>query len=464
MQAKEPASLAWREEHAELQPTSTRLYDLSSRRFRDPLGDLPIGVDMTSSTIVIDSVAAMASQQELMVPFMEVSDTFIPRETPLPPASAASPSHPSGRQRLLWTLLAGWCLGVTLWVAAGATVVLCRSYESPPYLIPYYLRDVRSRFLHYASVRKRKGGPMYMTAEDFVLALLASPEKVLPNPAIVQDLNRLFESMDANGDGCISFPEFCLLMSLLTSDECEMETLFRIMNNNHSGTLSLEEFANVLRGATKDEAVVRSLLKPSTRRNGIVRTLFGDEAAPRECSFGELKAIIHSVRTEVWKAEFRQYDVEQHNRITAEEFAALIARQVLGSHLPYYLVGNIRRLTGSGKVVTLDMWLGMNEVMLHAEQLAANVEMFSGSGMSVTRRDFRRLMHMAGVPALPQATIDIVFAVFDKNGDGSMEIDEFLSIMRKKVRYHYSVPPRERKSLPRRFLECSSEALADVGR
>ncbi|GET86006.1 hypothetical protein, conserved [Leishmania tarentolae] len=385
-------------------------------------------------------------------------------DAPILPALMAPSSYSGGRQHFVWALLAGWCVGVALCVSAGVSVALCRSYDTPTYLIPYYLRDVRSRFLHYASVRKHKGGPMYMTAEDFVLALLASPEKALPNPNIVQDLQRLFESMDANGDGYISFPEFRFLMSLLTSDLREVEALFRIVGTDESGTLSLEEFANVLRGATKDEAVVRSFLKPSTRRNGVVRALFGDDAAPRRCSFSELEAVIHRMRVEIWKAEFHQYDVEKHNRITAEAFAALIARQVLGSHLPYYLVDNIRRLHGSGDVVTLDMWLGLNEVMLYAEQLAVNVELFMGSGLSVTQRDFCRLLSMAGVPALPPATTDIIMAVFDKNGDGSVEMDEFLSIMRKKVKYHYSAPPRERTSLPRRFLKCFSDVLADVGR
>lgn len=368
------------------------------------------------------------------------------------------------RRRHVWAVLVGCCVGAALCAAAGATTaVLCRPYDTPPYLIPYYLRDVHSRFQHYASVRKRKGGPVYMTAEDFVLALLASPERVLRNPDTVKELHRLFEAMDANGDCYISFPEFRFLMSLLTSDPREVAALFHIVDMDESGTLSLEEFANVLRGATKDEAVVRSLLKPSTRRNGVVRALFGDEDAPRRCSFEELEAVILSIRTEVWKAEFRQFDTEERDCITADAFAALIARQVLGSHLPYYLVGNIRRLHGSDSMVTLDMWLGFNEVMLRADELAANVEMFSSSGMSVTKRDFRRLMAMAGAPALPQATIDVVFAVFDKNGDGSMEMDEFLFVMRKKIRYHFSVPVHQRKSLPRRFLDCSSAALDELG-
>lgn len=347
-------------------------------------------------------------------------------------------------------------------VLVGAGVAFCRPYDTPPYLIPYYLRDVRSRFQHYASVRKRKGGPLYMTVEDFVLALLASPEKALPDRAIVADLQRLFESMDANGDGYISFPEFRFLMSLLTSDPQEVATLFRIVDVDGVGAVALEDFANVLRGVTKDEAVVRSLLKPSTRRNGVVRALFGDSANPRKCSFEELDNVIHNIRTEVWKAEFRQYDVEKSDRVTAEEFAELIAHQVLGSHLPYYLVNNIRKMRGTGDVVTLDMWLGLNEVMLHAGELSTNVEMLSSSGMAITKPDFRRLMRIAEMPTLPQETVDLVFAVFDKNNDGTMEMDEFLFIMRKKVSYHYSAPPRDRKTLPQRFLECAGAALTEA--
>ncbi|KPI88459.1 hypothetical protein ABL78_2421 [Leptomonas seymouri] len=367
-----------------------------------------------------------------------------------------------GTQRNGWAVAYGWCVGVVLCVLGGTGVAFCRPFDTPSYLIPYYLRDVRSRFQHYASVRKRRGGPMYMTAEDFVLALLASPEKELADPSIVADLRHLFESMDANGDGYISFPEFRFLMSLLTSDTKEIAALFRIMDVDGTGTLALEDFANVLRGVTKDEAVVRSLLKPSTRRGGVVRALFGDEASPRKCSFDELAAIIYNIRTEVWKAEFRQYDVDKSGSITAEEFAELIAKQMLGSHLPYYLVSNIRKMHGTGDVVTLDMWLGLNEVTLHADELSTNIEMFSSSGLTISKSDFRRLMRIAEMPALPKETIDLVFAVFDKNNDGTMEIDEFLFVMQKKVNYHYSAPPRNRKSLPRRFIECTGSALNDL--
>lgn len=358
----------------------------------------------------------------------------------------------------------GWAAGLTLATGclAAATVVWCRPYDTPPYLIPYYLRDVRSRFLHYASVRKRSGGPQYMTVEDFVLALIASPQKELPHPSIVADLQHLFQTMDANGDGFISFPEFRFLMSLLISRPRDIEVLFQMADTDQNGRVSLDQFATVLRGITKDEAAVRSLLKPSTRRNGIIVALFGTEEEPRLCSFAELEARVHEIRTEVWKAEFRQYDVERHDCITAEEFAELIANQVLGAHLPSYLLGNIRKMHGSGDVVTMDMWVGLNEMMLHSEEVSSTVEMYLSSGLPLTRHCFGRLITAAGLSSLPAATIDLIFSVFDKNGDGTMEMDEFLFIMQKKVTYHYSVPPRERKSLPSRFFECSRAALSDM--
>lgn len=400
-----------------------------------------------SSTVRPSSSFALHGKQQQQQQHMWLHDSLL-RWCP-------SPRH----RRAGWSLVCGWCAGILLCVLAGAGVVLCRPYDTPPYLIPYYLRDVRSRFLHYASVRKRKGGPMYMTVEDFVLALLASSQRELPDPAIVADLQKLFDSMDANGDGYISFPEFRFLMSLLTSDPQEMATLFRIADVDGDGALPLEDFANVLRGVTKDEAAVRSLLKPSTRRNGVVHALFGDEASPRKCSLDELAAVIHNIRIEVWKAEFRQYDVKKKGCIAAEEFAELIAQQVLGSHLPYYLVSNIRKLRGTGDVVTLDMWLGLNEVMLHADELSTNIEMLASSGLPITKSDFRRLMRTAELPELPKETVDLIFVVFDKNNDGTMEMEEFLFIMRKKVRYHYSVAPRERKTLSRRFFECAGAAL-----
>jgi hypothetical protein len=67
-------------------------------------------------------------------------------------------------------------VGAFAGITFSAVTVACKPKDTPDYLLPYYLRDCRSRFIHYASVKGDKGR-RYMTPEDFLLALLASPKK-----------------------------------------------------------------------------------------------------------------------------------------------------------------------------------------------------------------------------------------------------------------------------------------------
>ncbi|CCW72109.1 unnamed protein product [Phytomonas sp. Hart1] len=339
----------------------------------------------------------------------------------------------------------------------GNAVVWCRSYETPIYLIPYYLRDVHTRFHHYASVRKRKDGPLYMTADDFVMALLGASGKEESKKLSASGLHDLFTSIDSDCDGCIGFHEFRFIFSLLTSRPQDMRQLFRIVDKEGQGSLSSDQFANVLRGLTKDEAVVRSVLSPTSRRGGLVRKLFGENAKPRRCSFQEINNIAHAIRVEVWKAEFQQFDVNHRGFITAEEFATLLVRHVLGSHLPLYLVESIRKQKGGTTNVSLDAWLGIHEVLQADENLGETLELHCASGLPVTRAAFSRILRVADTP-LSEDVLNLVFYIFDKNNDGAIEMDEFLYIMKQKIGYHYRTTPRHVKGLAERFVQCIKEA------
>lgn len=391
------------------------------------------------------------------------------------PTSALSlSSSRAHRQQRWWREWVGFLIGLTMGTAAigAGSVALCRSLDTPPYLIPYYLRDVRSRFNHYASVKKRRGGPSYMNVEDFVLALLASPDKTLKHPSVANDLETLFNSFDTNGDGYISFPEFSFLLALLASRQEDVRALFSVVDEENLSSITLEQFANVLRGLTNDETAARALLR--RKRSGILVKLFGDEEHPRRCSYEELSAVITQVRTEVWKAEFHLHSPGATNTISAEVFSELLAKHMLGVHLPYYIVENIRKLRreaeegasganahGNRLDISLDDWVQFHRLMLNDERLVEAVELYCASGLPLTRQSFKRVLCAAGTP-LPDVTVDVVFCVFDKDGDGTIAVDEFMQLMSNKSRYHYRSEPRVKKSLPARFYECTAAAMADL--
>lgn len=143
----------------------------------------------------------------------------------------------------------------------------CKPYTAAPprYLIPYYLRDVRTHFRHYASVRK--GKQLYMTVEDLVAALLAIPPSTAstgassPRPVVTPPLRALFDLTDANQDGLVSFSEFRVLSALMQLQTRELSMLFRLADKDKVGALTVPQLALLLYTSTGDEALYHSLVK-----------------------------------------------------------------------------------------------------------------------------------------------------------------------------------------------------------
>lgn len=339
-------------------------------------------------------------------------------------------------------------------LTAPSMIVFCRPLDTPDYLLPYYLRNNKSRFAHYASIRK-KNGNRYMTAEDFVCALLASKETTLEDPQAAEDLAALFAATDANGDGKLSFGEFNFLMTLLTTKPKDFEVAFVMFDEENKSSLSLSQFTRAITVLSDDDGKsMRSLAG-----GGILTKLFGPNGQ-RSCSYKEFKQVVEQIQLEVWKAEFLQFDRKRRGHITAEQFGQLIASQMVGSHLPFFIVENLRRLKGGeAGTVPFSSWVAFHKIMSNADDIGEAIELYTASGAPLKKGDFVRAMTAKGLPALSDAEVNLVYALFDKNGDGSLEYDEFISIMKEKVSYHAREREREKVNLLSRSINCLAEAV-----
>lgn len=337
---------------------------------------------------------------------------------------------------------------------AFATTVWCRPLDTPDYLLPYFLRDNKARFSHYASIRK-KNGNRFMTAEDFVCALLATKDTKLEDPDAAKDLAELFAATDANGDGKLSFSEFSFLMMLLTTKPRDFELSFKVLDEEGKGSLTLNQFLNVVSVLSDDDGNAAKKLAGG----GILKKLFGTTGL-RRCTYSEFISVVEQLQLEVWKAEFLQFDKKRRGYISAEQFGQLIASQMLGSHLPFYLVENLRKLKGAENgVVPFSSWVAFHKIMTWADEIGEVIQLFTSSGLPLRKKDFQHAITAKGLPQLSQSEIHLVYCLFDRDGDGSLQYDEFFSIMKNKMQFHIKERTREKEPFFTRLSTCAAEAL-----
>jgi Ca2+-binding EF-hand superfamily protein len=451
-----------------------------------------------------------------------------------------------------------------------ATLALCagKAPDTPSFLVPYYLRDTRSRYTYYAKSRdanKRKR----MSPADFLSAMLALPDplRVGSDGPVADDgdgknetsgervasalahFARFFNWADADGDGSISYREFAFLANILAVSLNDYRGLFRMFDADDKGGLTLPEFREMLK-AIGDER-----MRPRTR-SGVVRAMFLPEEHARflagaerplvravECvepapgaagkpgatnaggapaaatvtvtrmqadkvpvtavvTFERFAAVVAQLERLIAEAEFRLRAATDH-AATKEQFGAMILSSIHGRHLPYFLVDNLRRLAASAPpgqsealaaatatavaaaanpsaaarqsaadaaaaalgagAVTLDTYLLFSEMIRRAGDVASALQLFAAAGYTIRAADLKRALDRTVVLSRPVTLeeAELFVLMFDANADGSLHVDEFVSILRARASYAgVLASKKEFESLFVRLAKCTSAEVS----
>eukprot|EP00756_Hemistasia_phaeocysticola_P056732 Hpha_TRINITY_DN3322_c0_g1::TRINITY_DN3322_c0_g1_i1::g.172219::m.172219 len=369
-----------------------------------------------------------------------------------------------GRFRLVVCAAAG---------AAGGMIggaVSAKSKDTPGYLVPHYLTTLRSRYNHYATNDEQ--GRRAMSAEDFLRSVSCAKRRSAPVPSTAaEDLRGLFRMITCSdegresqeGEGKLGFGEYALLMTFLTTPRIHFERAFGIFDSTETGAIGRDEFREVVSSLCHDRSAHRRI----ALEGSVSRMLFGSHGKQR-VSFDDFWRFVSDVRASVWRAEFLQYDPEGTGEITPAQFAKLLLSPVVGSHLPFFLVKNIRKMEQMQSTVSMASWERFNILMLDADRLSECIRTFTASGLLMSRSDFTRAVKFVQPkgpegqklvsPAL-QRDIELLYALFDR-GEGHLDHEELLAFAQARTTLNVAAA-KEEEPIPigRLVIKCLGEAI-----
>ena len=351
-------------------------------------------------------------------------------------------------------------------IADNGHVTFCKPADTPDYLMPHYLRNNRARFTHYASIKGEDG--IFMTPSDFVAAVLALPDDKIDETSLAaatSSLTELFKATDENSDGKLSYNEFAFLMILLITPKDDWEMLFTMYDEEGKGGLNLRQFRNMMRSR---DGIAQ---KPCTN-NGMVKRMFAAEADGNDnetrrniLTYSHFSTLRDELAREVQRAQFFRFDTEQTGAVSKESFARLITDSILGRHLPFFLADNIRQLGkaggASGSAVTLDTWYAFCDMFQRSDAVTEAILMITASESTLSKEGLKRALASAGLPRpFRDDEVQLIFDIFDRNKDGTLEYDEFIGVIQAKMTFNITAtPPEGRMDFFSRALYCTKQAI-----
>jgi len=223
----------------------------------------------------------------------------------------------------------------------------------------------------------------------------------------VQDVQNAFRQFDRNGDGAIDKAE---LTSALKSTggnftQQEIDTIFSAADSDGNGEIDYEEFIALMCPSASD---IVEKFRAKYKNVSDVKAAFkrfdrnGDGALEKAELTAALKSSGESYSDVEVNAIFSLGDVDGDGEITLEEFIALMSPSASSV---------VQRLRNSFKNLN-DVKAAFKKIDTDNDGLLSKKEMLASSGSKYDAEE-----------------VDAIFALGDVNGDGSIDMGEFISIM-----------------------------------
>uniref|UniRef100_K3X0V2 EF-hand domain-containing protein n=1 Tax=Globisporangium ultimum (strain ATCC 200006 / CBS 805.95 / DAOM BR144) TaxID=431595 RepID=K3X0V2_GLOUD len=220
-----------------------------------------------------------------------------------------------------------------------------------------------------------------------------------------------FDLVDADGDGLISYAEYMFFNTLLAIPEHQFELAFKMFDSDGNGRLDHREFKQIID--------LMRLRTPAGRQD---RSLKEEDAPIFKHLFGEL-------------ATYAFYDLDGNKDLSPREFGMFLVSHVNQKEIGKW-VKRVEMLRDMKGHISEQEFMNFTELLEHLDELEVAIDLIMQEH-GLNKEQFQRATKAAlrgrqNEELVTPLQIDVLFALFDLDGDGHLSPKEFIEVMQKR--------------------------------
>ncbi|KAM6916397.1 calcium uptake protein 1, mitochondrial isoform 1-T1 [Xenentodon cancila] len=328
-----------------------------------------------------------------------------------------------------------------------------RAYSTPDKIFRY--------FATLKVISEHGDAEVYMTPQDFIRSITPN-EKQPENLGLDQFIVKRYDGKDfwqkiaqerekfADEDsifytlgecGLISFSDYIFLTTVLSTPQRNFEIAFKMFDLNGDGEVDLEEFEQVqsiIRSQTsmgmrhRDRSTTGNTLKTAGCSSALTTYFFGEDLKGK-LTIGSFLEFQRKLQHDVLKLEFERNDPVD-GRITERQFGGmLLAYSGVQSRKLKLMQKGLKKMFKDAQGITFEEVENFFTFLKNVNDVDTALSFYHMAGASIDKATMKQVARTVAKVELSDHVCDVVFALFDCDGNGELSNKEFIAIMKQRL-------------------------------
>lgn len=328
-----------------------------------------------------------------------------------------------------------------------------RAYSTPDKIFRY--------FATLKVIGEHGDAEVYMTPQDFIRSITPN-EKQPESLGLDQFVVKRFDGKDfwqkiaqerekfADEDsifytlgecGLISFSDYIFLTTVLSTPQRNFEIAFKMFDLNGDGEVDLEEFEQVqsiIRSQTsmgmrhRDRSTTGNTLKTGGCSSALTTYFFGEDLKGK-LTIGSFLEFQRKLQHDVLKLEFDRND-PVNGRITERQFGGmLLAYSGVQSRKLKLMQKGLKKMFKDAQGITFEEVENFFTFLKNVNDVDTALSFYHMAGASIDKVTMKQVARTVAKVELSDHVCDVVFALFDCDGNGELSNKEFIAIMKQRL-------------------------------